>query len=88
MKKIVDQWAIFAERVIPANAGSVQKNEMKKAFFAGFDSAMVIMQQIGELSTEKEGLEAVTLLDKEIAEFVEEINKFYLLIICSLPIHY
>ncbi|MGE3857264.1 MAG: hypothetical protein AB7G21_09955 [Dehalococcoidia bacterium] len=32
---IADEWAKFAERVLPASAGGVQRQETKRAYYAG-----------------------------------------------------
>jgi hypothetical protein len=43
METINDQWKVFETRVLAPDAGALQRQEMKRAFFAGFSAALFTM---------------------------------------------
>lgn len=68
--KIEKEWQRFAYMVLPADAGLVQRREMKRAFFGGAWTALTELTQIGEPEvTEVEGVESIELLLEECRRF-------------------
>lgn len=47
---VQQQWEEFSAHVMPQGASYTQRSEMKKAFFAGFFSALTTCMQLGEES--------------------------------------
>lgn len=55
MNTIAEQWASFEAAVMPASAGPVQRQEMRRAFYAGFEGALRIAWNIGDESVSEDG---------------------------------
>lgn len=55
-KWIAAGWAQYVERVLPANASSVQRSETRRAFYAGAD--VLFMSIMAGLDPEKEPTDA------------------------------
>jgi hypothetical protein len=45
---IEECWTAYARRVLPPDAGVVQRHETRKAFYAGFWSMMSVCLRLGE----------------------------------------
>jgi hypothetical protein len=57
MRTIADQWALFEKLVIPANAPPIQRQEMRRAFYAGAEALLGLQMEIGDGSiTEEAGV--------------------------------
>lgn len=72
---LADAWASYRESVVPAEAGEVQVQECRRAFYAGaraieamFISAMVDMP-------DSEGAEAIAALIGELEGFVDGVRR-------------
>jgi hypothetical protein len=50
MNIIARQWDMFSTLVIPADAPQIQRIEMRRAFYAGFEGALKVAWEIGETS--------------------------------------
>jgi hypothetical protein len=80
LKSIEEEWLGFAAIVLPPSErpGSVQYDEMKKAFFAGAWSLHMAVIEIGEPHvSEEEGCEFLTKLTAEINEFKTQMMREY-----------
>lgn len=75
MKTIADHWARFEMSVIPPTAPAIQRMEMRRAFFAGFQSALVAGLQMAEESGPDDALGAAMLqaLHDECKRFAADI---------------
>lgn len=58
MKTIAEQWADFESVVIPRSAGGAQRQEMRRAFYAGFHSALECALQAADESGDDDDLGA------------------------------
>jgi len=68
-------WANFAGIVLPPDAGPSQREDMRRAFYAGFVECFVV---IGDLSKEfgvEEAAGALEKLDAEARGFFAEMSK-------------
>jgi hypothetical protein len=50
MNTIQEQWNLFEVLIVPKNAHQVQRQEMRRAFYAGAEAMMRIQWQVGEES--------------------------------------
>jgi hypothetical protein len=48
LPSVNELWTAYAKRVLPTDAGEVQRNETRKAFYAGFWSMLEICIRLGE----------------------------------------
>lgn len=64
-------WAVFEKMVIPVDASEIQRDEMRKAFYAGFTECFKITCDISELK-EKDALKVLDRLSLEGEEFFKE----------------
>jgi hypothetical protein len=47
---IAQQWEVFASNCLPADAGPVQRQEMRRAFYAGFGAAVITTIHLSQLN--------------------------------------
>lgn len=73
--RIANQWATFAERVLPAAAGGVQKQETRRAFYAGAEALMRVLFRDFEPGTEATDgdLDLMREIDQEIRDFARDV---------------
>lgn len=69
-ESIEELWATFESAVLPSDASEVRRSEMHKAFFAGFAECFRIMNDLAELLTERQAVEALNRLNGEIRAFM------------------
>ena len=66
-------WESYAAAVVPAGASEAQIKATRCAFYGGFASLMLIIHTIsGDNVTDRQGVEWLSALDKEIEAFYEE----------------
>lgn len=73
---IADGWATYAERVLPQNAGAVQRQETKRAFFAGAGELLNRILYNLEEGTEptEPDLSMMEDIDHELRQFIEDVK--------------
>lgn len=70
-----DGWQTYAEKILPANAPSVQKQETRRAFYAGAWELLMCMQHLGEPDvSEDAGVEVLEATKREIETFVAKVG--------------
>lgn len=76
MKTAAQQWASFEAIVMPASAGDVQRMEMRRAFYAGFHSALACALEAADESGDNDDLGATMIerLHQECAQFAREVQ--------------
>ncbi len=74
MKTIADRWANF-ERVVLPRAGSVQRMEMRRAFYAGFHEALMAgLEMANETGADDDaGMAQMQALHDECEQFAADI---------------
>lgn len=76
-RRIESQWLIFRSNVVPANAGSVQVEETRRAFYAGaatlFGTIMDLLEP-GAEATEND-LQAMDEIARELAEYTDSLRR-------------
>lgn len=76
MTRIADLWELFDKKVLPPHVHPVQRQEMRRAFYAGAFSVMEIILAIGKTSpTDQEGADALHALMTECVAFIEQLRK-------------
>lgn len=68
-------WTIFAGHVLPANAPAVQRDEMRKSFYAGFVECFKIMSDLTDALPEAEACKVLERLDGEAKAFYQALVK-------------
>lgn len=60
MRTVYQQWVEFRDKIMPADAPPVQREEMRRSFYAGYFAALCTCQDIGEDSvSEEQGVETL-----------------------------
>jgi len=72
MNIIEIEWVAFERVVIPDNASTTQRREMKKAFYAG---VACFFSRLMSLESEKETQKILESLDSELRSFANDIIK-------------
>jgi hypothetical protein len=74
MKTIADRWSAF-ERAVLSRAGTVQRMEMRRAFYAGFHEALLAMLDMANESGANDdvGETMIERLHKECEQFAADI---------------
>lgn len=76
---IADAWASYAEAVMPADAGHVQRQECRRAFYAGAQSVLSLLFMIGDIDADADAeptpaeIEVVGLMQAELGRFAEDV---------------
>lgn len=74
---IAHLWTQFAGIVIPADAPAVQREEMRRAFYAGFVECFKITIDISTTLPEADAARVLDGLNKESRAFFEEMKERY-----------
>ncbi len=70
-KQLAEEWARFERLVLPENVPSIQRSEMRKAFYAGASSFFGILTRGADGNvTEEEDQALLSSLALEIRDFV------------------
>lgn len=68
-------WTQFAGAVLPVNASTVQREEMKKAFYAGFFECFSVHHDLVANIPDDEGIKVLERLFAEAKEFYKSIGR-------------
>lgn len=70
-----DGWYSYAEKILPKNASAVQRQETRRAFYAGAFEMLSRMAELGEPEIgEEAGVEVLEATQREIEAFVAGIG--------------
>jgi hypothetical protein len=70
-----DGWQSYAEKVLPKNAPAVQRQETRRAFYAGAMHLLSTMMDLGEPDVDEDaGAELLAATQREIEAFVKGIG--------------
>lgn len=76
MNTLKDDWESFDSQVIPDDAGTTQRQEMRRAFYAGAWSMLCAVERLGnEAVSEEQGVVALEKLKAECQAFVFLVKK-------------
>lgn len=77
MKLMQEQWGVFCERVMPIDAPEIQKQEMRRAFYAGGQAIMfrIIAAFAPELEPTEGDLKIMDDLNNELNEFARAVGR-------------
>lgn len=73
---MAEQWDSFARAVLPANCSTVQRQEMRRAFYAGAQAIMfkVITSLAPDSEPTGEDLQMMMDLGRELSDFAEAVK--------------
>jgi hypothetical protein len=71
---IGESWADYLAKVVPADASAVQREECKRAFYAGAAAMFGAMLEAAELD-EDPAAASVEALDRELSDFLRLFKK-------------
>lgn len=71
---LADAWASYRERVVPAEAGEVQVQECRRAFYAGACAVEAMFSAMVDMP-DSEGAEAIAALIGELEGFVDGVRR-------------
>lgn len=75
MKTVRSEWDDFAKAVLPPDCFPVQRQEMRRAFYAGARSMLSLMSQMADESPDEEsGVKMVETLNQELRRFNEDVK--------------
>lgn len=72
---IAHLWTVFAGAVLDAGAPQIQRDEMRKSFYAGFVECFKIMTDLSDVLSEDEACKVLDGLNKEARAFYETMVK-------------
>ncbi len=74
---VAEQWNEFARQVLPPNCSSIQRQEMRCAFYAGAESILfrVISAFAPETEPTEEDLQIVEDVHQELRDFAKEFSR-------------
>jgi len=72
---IANLWTVFAGAVMDAGAPQIQRDEMRKSFYAGFTECFKIMVDLSDGLTEAEAAQTLERLSGESRAFFETMLK-------------
>lgn len=72
MRAICENWYYFEEKIIPKQAGEIQRTEMKKAFYAGAGVIFKFIVQCvdDENISDEDFCEILNFIDAELKDFL------------------
>lgn len=73
MIDIEQEWTGFAAKVLPKDAPPIQHQEMRRAFFAGFQLSLVALGELSE-QDEDRAVESLEDMHRQCREFAERIQ--------------
>ena len=68
-----DAWSSFKRDVVPASASATQRQEMRRAFYGGAQSMMVMLQILQDMPADARA-QITLLLKGELATFVATVG--------------
>lgn len=71
---LADAWASYRESVVPAEAGEVQVQECRRAFYAGARAVEAMFSAMVDMP-DSEGAEAIAALIGELEGFVDGVRR-------------
>ena len=73
-RTIAGLWASYSSSVLPASAGEIQRQETRRAFYAGASGLLGIMSGIGEPDvSEDAGVAVMEGLHQEATAFAQDV---------------
>jgi hypothetical protein len=63
MRTVAQQWAEFEKLVLPPDAGRTQRTEMRRAFYAGFQGALMAGIEMADESKDSDDI-GVTMIQR------------------------
>ncbi|MCC5640627.1 hypothetical protein LC593_33310 [Nostoc sp. CHAB 5844] len=76
--KILEQWQSYEKAVMPKNALSVQRQETRRAFYAGVTAMISIMHQLADDDFgDEEAANALERIEQECKAFVARVGIDY-----------
>lgn len=74
MNTVQEQWQTFEALVMPANAPPIQRQEMRRAFYAGAEAMMRVQWNIGgEEISEDAGVQILEGCRDELQRFAQQV---------------
>lgn len=64
-------WADYNATVLPASAGTVQRTETRRAFYAGAKAMLTLVEVGSHAATEDEGVKFLEALNLELRQFAD-----------------
>lgn len=76
MNTIQEQWNSFAALVVPKDASPVQRQEMRRAFYAGAEAMTRIQFAVGDLAmSEAVGVQVLEGCHDELRRFAQQVGR-------------
>lgn len=77
MKKTIrDEWLDFEDKVIPRDAPWVQRKEMKRAYYAGAWTMLMLSKELGDDKyTEESAVKILEKYESELKAFTAQVAK-------------
>ena len=73
---ISHSWEDYERRVLPVNAGAIQRRECKLAFYGGASTTLAILMEMGGPDFPMErGVDRLAIIQGECQEWLDEIKK-------------
>lgn len=73
-KTVRNEWDSYSLQVMDARSGDLQRQELRRAFYAGFSSAVGVITDIGRSLGDDEALVAIRAVRAELLEFGADVT--------------
>lgn len=70
---IEQEWSDFAAKVLPKDAPAIQRQEMRRAFFAGFQLSLVGLSDLSERDEDR-AVESLEDMHRQCREFAARVE--------------
>jgi hypothetical protein len=74
-QKLETEWQDYSKTAIPINAPAIQRQEMRRAFYAGASAMFSLMTSIDDSMSDEEGAKVVEALQQECIDFMNRIGR-------------
>ncbi|MFN6572381.1 hypothetical protein [Dendronalium sp. ChiSLP03b] len=78
MKTLEQEWLEYASRVLPKGCSPIQKQETRRAYYAGIWTFMQMIKELGDDEvSEEQGAEELEKLENECKDFFSQVGIKY-----------
>ncbi|MBN3875229.1 hypothetical protein [Nostoc sp. JL23] len=78
MKTLEQEWLEYASKVLPKGCSPIQRQETRRAYYAGIWTLLQMVKELGdEEVSEEQGAQELDKLENECASFISQVGKKY-----------
>ena len=74
-KTLENKWLIFAEQAIPQNASAIQRQGMRRSYYAGAAAMFELFRDMPQGINKEDGVAIISALQQECIDFLSRVGK-------------